>query len=83
MGNSTSHKRMSHSMSQFPHQCVQQLPLFLRKKGKVKRHLPFILMQNSPNRFSSSASRVHMFCVGKENSEVRQNFFGIFLKFCL
>lgn len=78
LGNPTCHKYMSHSTSWFPHQCVWQLLLFRRKKGKVTRQLPFILMQNSPNRLSSSASMVHMFCVGKGNSEVRQTLFRLF-----
>lgn len=78
LGNPTCHKYMSHSTSWFPHQCVRQLLLFRRKKGKVTWQLPFILMQNSPNRLSSSASMVHMFCVGKGNSEVRQTLFRLF-----
>lgn len=39
---------------------VEMVPHCL--KGRGRHRVPFILMENSPSRFSSSASMVHIFC---------------------
>ena len=45
--------------------------MFAQKKQWKGSKLPFILMQNSPIRFSISPSIVHIFCVEKQKTSVR------------